>query len=102
MDTELLGLQHQSANHVPRQHHRQSLCFCGGAGLTLGEINNYSSNACIGGKFGVNAIMGLEYQLPAPLTLGLDFRPGYGLFFDQDYNINAFDWKLVVALRYTL
>lgn len=74
----------------------------GGAGLTLGEINNYSSNACIGGKFGVNAIMGLEYQLPAPLTLGLDFRPGYGLFFDQDYNINAFDWKLVVALRYTL
>lgn len=73
-----------------------------GGGLTLGEVNNYGYNTCIGGKFGINAVMGLEYKLPAPLTLAFDFRPGYGLFFDSYEGISTFDWKLTLSLRYLL
>ncbi len=75
----------------------------------------------LSGKFGLNAIGGVELALSSiPLTFGIDFRPGYGLFFDhfsedgvEEYgdetitwkesgNIyhNIFDWKLGITARY--
>ncbi len=72
------------------------------------------------GKFGINAIAGLELALTdAPITIGLDFRPGYGLMFsgEEKDEINAgygvkitrtssstfsfFDWTLAATVRYT-
>ncbi|MBO4481977.1 MAG: hypothetical protein J5719_05440 [Bacteroidales bacterium] len=54
------------------------------------------------GKFGVNAILGLEYKFNIPLALQLDFRPGYGLLFsdDKDATWNHFDWNLSLSVRY--
>lgn len=70
------------------------------------------------GKFGINAIGGVEFKLASlPLAFSLDFRPGYGLSFRSDeaetYSLtqeretvkvhttdNFFDWKLVAAVRY--
>lgn len=76
------------------------------------------------GKFGINAIAGVEMALKgAPITIGLDFRPGYGLLFtghNDDYkehkkdveaeggkykanafNYSFFDWTLAATVRYT-
>ena len=54
------------------------------------------------GKFGVNAMLGLEYKLNIPLTLQFDFRPGYGMFFnDIQNNIwHHFDWSVNAGVRY--
>lgn len=66
------------------------------------------------GKFGINAIGGVELKLNSlPLAFSFDFRPGYGLsFYSEDsYNeqqekvkahstTSFFDWKLVAAIRY--
>jgi len=58
-------------------------------------------------KFGVNGIMGFEYCWEeTPLTLGFDFRPGYGAEYDHvtpdiSYERHFFDWSLSLALRYT-
>jgi len=61
------------------------------------------------GKFGINAMLGAEYKFNgAPVVLGLDFRPGYGMGFDVDKEGDAtisttthyFDWKLALAVRY--
>lgn len=72
------------------------------------------------GKFGINAIAGLELALTdAPITIGLDFRPGYGLMFSGKETIERefayigtetssytntysfFDWTLAATVRYT-
>jgi hypothetical protein len=71
------------------------------------------------GKFGINAIAGVELALTsAPITIGLDFRPGYGLMFSgkekdskETYmgtvsasatrNYSFFDWTLAATVRYT-
>ncbi len=53
------------------------------------------------GKFGVNGILGLEYKFNIPLTLQLDFRPGYGMLFDNDVRANYFDWSANLGVRYT-
>ena len=55
------------------------------------------------GKFGVNAMLGLEYKLNIPLTLQFDFRPGYGMFFNDLPNneLNFFDWSVNAGVRYT-
>jgi hypothetical protein len=77
------------------------------------------------GKFGINAIGGVEMAFKgAPITLGIDFRPGYGLLFagnDKEYKerqeeykelfnaeysetpltYNFFDWTLAATVRYT-
>ena len=52
------------------------------------------------GKFGINAILGLEYKFNIPLALQLDFRPGYGLLFTDDPGWNHFDWNLSLSVRY--
>ncbi len=57
------------------------------------------------GKFGINAILGLEYKLNIPLTLQFDFRPGYGMWFAEGYRrnnvVNFFDWSVNAGVRYT-
>lgn len=71
-----------------------------GAGISLGEVNDYYYNDCVGGLFGVNAILGVEYNFSQPISLGFDFRPGYGLFFSNYDNVSAFDWSLNLSIRY--
>lgn len=52
-----------------------------GGGMSLGEINSYAYNNCIGGVFGINALVGVEYAFnQSPISFGFDFRPGYGYF----------------------
>lgn len=55
------------------------------------------------GKFGVNAMLGLEYKLNIPLALQFDFRPGYGMFFNDVRNNewHFFDWSVNAGVRYT-
>ena len=54
------------------------------------------------GKLGVNAIGGVEYRFRFPLTLQADFRPGFGLLFNNHYNVTYFDWGLFVGARYII
>jgi hypothetical protein len=81
-----------------------------GGGISLG----YSWTPG-GGKFGINTIMGLEYKFKKkPLTIQIDFRPGYGLLFNSNYDYveaifttfknpwSHFDWFIGGTLRYTL
>ena len=53
------------------------------------------------GKFGANGILGLEYKFNIPLTLQLDFRPGYGMLFNEDIDFDYFDWSVNFGVRYT-
>lgn len=62
---------------------------------------HWGARTCDNGKFGVNAIMGLEYKFNAPVTLQFDFRPGYGLLFDENWHWSYFDWGLNLSCRYT-
>jgi hypothetical protein len=78
-----------------------TLAFAGGFGFSIGEVNDYYYNSLIGGRFGINALLGIEYiSYQSPITLGFDFRPGYGLFFDDYMLYHAFDWGLNISLRY--
>lgn len=54
------------------------------------------------GKFGVNAIGGVEYKFNIPLTLQADFRPGFGLMFNENHDIHYFDWGFNFGVRYTI
>lgn len=78
-----------------------------GGGINFGmmsDINNTNTNGILG-KFGANGIVGAAYHLGGvPLVLALDFRPGYGLGFqDKDAaHLSFFDWKLGFAVRYAL
>ncbi len=53
------------------------------------------------GKAGWNLFLGLEYVFDAPLSLQVDFRPGFGLLFSPDYTAQYFDWALNLSFRYT-
>jgi hypothetical protein len=78
-----------------------------GGGVSLG----YSLTP-VSGKFGVNAIVGLEYVFKKkPLAIQIDFRPGYGLLFTNYAYVEAmfttlknpwshFDWFIGATLRY--
>ena len=71
-----------------------------GAGLSLGLQEDWNITATQG-KWGINAALGIEY-IPSsvPFTFGLDFRPGYGMLFDNASYTSVFDWKLAAAIRY--
>lgn len=81
--------------------------FAGG-GVSLGyswdcwrpDVNHFHWDMA---KFGVNAMLGLEYKLNIPLALQFDFRPGYGIFFNDipDYIWHHFDWSVNAGVRYT-
>ena len=59
------------------------------------------TTSILNGKFGVNADAGVSYDIQAaPIVLALDFRPGYGLMFNDGANASFFDWKLAFAVRY--
>ena len=76
-----------------------------GGGLNFGLVNwlEGGMNETVMGKFGVNAVAGLSYDIQAvPLVLAFDFRPGYGLGFRDSGTLNYFDWKLAFAIRYKL
>lgn len=77
-----------------------------GGGLGLGLMRDDVLIAYgVVGKFGLNAVAGLAYELPsAPIVFALDFRPGYGLMFKDASTAHAsmFDWKLGLAVRYKL
>ena len=68
--------------------------FAGG-GLSLGGWAGY-------GKFGVNAIGGIEYKFNIPLTIQADLRPGFGLAFGYGGSFPYFDWGLCFGIRYTI
>ncbi len=70
--------------------------------ITYNYGYGYSGTTTIlNGKFGVNAAVGATYDIQAvPLVLALDFRPGYGLMFNDNGNASFFDWKLAFAVRY--
>lgn len=76
-----------------------------GGGLSIGLVNSLeggSSNSVMG-KFGLNAVGGVSYDLQQfPLVFAIDFRPGYGLGFRDGGTMNYFDWKLALAVRYRL
>lgn len=70
-----------------------------GGGLSIGGWGGPAGGF---GKFGVNAIGGIEYKFNIPLTIQADFRPGFGLAFTQGYTAPFFDWGLCFGIRYTL
>ncbi len=92
--------------------------FVGGGtsfGFMTTEIFSSWRYSSFGGKFGLNAIAGLEVAFNrTPLALSFDFRPGYGLFFGNEpyyssysntyYSdfevISFFDWGFALGLRF--
>ena len=78
-----------------------------GGGLNFGLCGGLKAPAWAGnsvsGKFGINAITGLQYDLASvPLALAFDFRPGYGMNFGKNNTDHYFDWKIAFAVRYKL
>ncbi len=79
-----------------------------GGGFSIGLAHDlYSSSLDLDatddplyGKFGLNAVFGAEVALSAPVNIALDFRPGYGLGFNDNYHFSFFDWALTLAVRY--
>lgn len=55
------------------------------------------------GKGGVHSIIGLEYKFDIPLTLQVDFRPGYFFQFNHEFiGDHTFEWGLPsIGVRYT-
>ncbi len=79
----------------------KGLYWLAGGGVSLGMgLPTYAGGGVIG-KFGVNAIGGIEYKFNIPLTLQADFRPGYGLMFNSVGAGSYFDWGLCFGVRYT-
>lgn len=93
---------HINPNVVYQANIKGGLDFFGGLGLTIGEANEYYYNRCFAGIFGVNAIAGVEYNFSQPFGIAFDFRPGYGLFFGDEWSISTFDWSLNISFRYRL
>lgn len=88
----------------------KGLHWLAGGGISLGySWHSYYNYATYGGyiasygKFGINAIGGVEYTFPnIPLTIQGDFRPGYGLLFRKNVTVNYFDWAVCAGVRYTI
>ena len=86
------------------------LYWFAGGGVSLGYAFGYGGlyrsygygyGSFGSGRFGVNAIGGVEYKFKFPLTLQTDFRPGFGLLFRKGYSAAYFDWGITVSARYT-
>ncbi len=79
-----------------------------GGGVSLGlahDLYSYSTaveatDMPVYGKFGLNALLGVEVALEAPVNIALDFRPGYGVAFNDNYHFSFFDWALALSVRY--
>lgn len=71
-----------------------------GGGVSLGYAQGFYNDLPLG-KWGINAIAGIEFILnKTPLTIGLDFRPGYGMLFTSNQSLHMFDWALAASVRY--
>jgi hypothetical protein len=53
------------------------------------------------GKCGANGILGLEYKFSAPIALQIDFRPGYGCLFAENFDAHYFDYSVNLGVRFT-
>ena len=75
------------------------LNFLVGGGISLG----YANFGGDGGKFGINALVGIEANITnAPIAFTFDFRPGYAMLFAGGGQAHGLDWGLVLGIRYTL
>ncbi len=86
----------------------------GGLSVDFGQIplgDSYFAHETIVGKFGFNAIAGVEWIFKKfPMALSIDARPGYGLFFDYHtdeittvntiFHVHALDWSVACGVRY--
>jgi len=93
----------------------------GGGGVSLGMAQTmFCMGAPIYGKFGINAAAGMEFVF-SRFILGIDFKPGYGLAFNDTYYVasgffgsdsysqkvdsnirNFFDWSLGMSFKWSL
>ena len=71
-----------------------------GIGTSVGLASYFDTRNGVAGKFGTNVIGGAEVVFDAPVNLSLDFRPGYGLWFNRNYHMSYFDWAVVASVRY--
>lgn len=79
-----------------------SLGYCWNLGNWASISDNYSGWVYYDFvKYGANALFGLEYKLNIPLTIQLDFRPGYGMLIDARHLVSYFDWAINAGVRYT-
>lgn len=77
-----------------------ALDWVAGGGFSLGLINRLGNTHSPFGKFGLNAFAGMELELKdTPVTVGVDFRPGYGIAFGRDGG-SFFDWCIGASVRY--
>lgn len=75
-----------------------------GGGVSLGyNFLAWGFNKIDAGKFGINALAGMEYKFDIPLVLQADIRPGYGMLFGGgDGAWSYFDWAACVSVRWIL
>ena len=71
-----------------------------GGGTSIGMLTGYADHSLINGKGGVNAMIGYEWSCSRiPLVIALDFRPGYGFTFREQFGQSFFDWSIAMAIR---
>ena len=79
-----------------------NLDWYAGGGVSIGMAfahYGYVYGSAIAGKFGTNAIGGVELKFNFPLAIDFDFRPGYGLTFRNGTG-SYFDWAITASARY--
>lgn len=75
----------------------------GGASVGLAQGLHAGYYAITYGKFGLNGMIGAGYKLAnLPLTIALDFRPGYAMLLNvkTEALFSIFDWHLAASVRY--
>lgn len=76
-----------------------------GGGVGIGLMGGFNGGGVMG-KFGANALIGAAYHFNGlPLVMALDFRPGYGLGFEDSRLIRIIacsTGRLGLAVRYVL
>jgi hypothetical protein len=81
-------------NNIKSSETGQLLWFIG-VGASIGY--QFEKN----GKFGGNIISGIEYSLVnTPISLQIDYRPGFGMLFRQNAIQPYFDWGFALSMRY--
>lgn len=71
-----------------------------GIGASTGLASGFDYHNTLAGKFGTNVIGGAEVIFDVPVNISLDFRPGYGLWFNSDHHMSYFDWAIAASVRY--
>ncbi len=81
---------------------KDNLHWLFGGGISLGyNFLSEQFQPVTAGKFGFNALAGIEYKFNIPLVLQADIRPGYGMRFIANQDTwHFFDWGVCVSVRY--